>query len=71
MLTSVGSSTAWTAPANQSMCYQVYGTVTAPTTSVTQYKLTGVRVTLRNGPDISTRVRGTARVPNEPAVVGP
>ena len=71
MLTSVGSSTAWTAPANQSMCYQVYGTVTAPTTSVTQYKLTGVRVTLRNGPEISTRVRGTARVPNEPAVVGP
>jgi prepilin-type N-terminal cleavage/methylation domain-containing protein len=71
MLTSVGSSTAWSAPVSQSMCYQVYGTVTAATSTVTQYKLTGVRATLRNGPDTTSRVRTTARVPNEPMVVGP
>ena len=68
LLTSTGSSTAWSSSASGDMLIQIYGTVTAPTTTVTQYKLTGVHITLRNGGDISTRVRCTARTPNEPAV---
>jgi prepilin-type N-terminal cleavage/methylation domain-containing protein len=70
-LTSPGSSTAWTAPVGQSMNFQVYGTVTASTATVTQYNLTGVRVTLRNSVDTSGRVRATVRTLNEPAVSGP
>jgi prepilin-type N-terminal cleavage/methylation domain-containing protein len=71
LLTSTGSSTAWSSSASGDMLFQVYGTVTAPTTTVTQYKLTGVRFTLRSGGDTSTRVRCTARTPNEPPVTGP
>ena len=70
LLTSQGSLSAWTSVPNQSLCYQIYGTVMAPTSTVTQYKLTGVRMTIRNGTDTSSRVYGTARVPNEPAVTG-
>jgi hypothetical protein len=70
-LSSPGSSTAWTAPIGQSMNFQAYGTVTAPTATVTQYNLTGVRVTLRNTVDTSGRVRATVRTLNEPPVGGP
>jgi hypothetical protein len=45
--------------------------VTAPTATVTQYNLTGVRVTLRNTVDTSGRVRATVRTLNEPPVGGP
>ena len=70
-LTSPGSSTVWTAPTGQSMNFQAYGTVMASTATVTQYNLTGVRVTLRNSLDTSGRVRATVRTLNEPAVSGP
>jgi hypothetical protein len=67
-LSSAGSSTAWTALNSQSMNFQVYGTVSASTATVTQYNLTGVRVTLRKTADTSGRVRATIRTLNEPPV---
>jgi hypothetical protein len=71
MLVSTGSTTAWTPAMTQSLDFQIYGTVnTLLPTTVWQYNLTGVRVSLRGGLGTLCRVRTTVRVPNEPWVSG-
>ena len=71
LLTSAGSSATWSAGIAQNLCYAVYGTVTSVSSTVSQYNLTGVRVSLRSGPDTRNRVRTTVRVLNEPPITGP
>lgn len=70
MTNNTGSS--WTSPANQSLLFYLYGTVTASTPPQTLhlYYLTNVQVKLRVGNDANSRVQTTVQILNQPEVTG-
>ncbi len=61
----------WTAAMTQSLLFYVYGTVSTPNPVSYEYRLAGVRCTLRSGTDTWPRVQTSIRVVNEPQVAGP
>ena len=68
---SANGGTSWTAWPGLNMNYYVYGTVSTPDPVSYQYLLTGVRCTLRSGPDPGARIQTSIRIVNEPQVTGP
>jgi hypothetical protein len=62
---------AWSAVTTDDLVYYVYGTYSTPAPVTYTYTLTNVRCALRVGGDPNARCGTTARLVNEPPVLGP
>ena len=67
--TNTGST--WTNPALSDMNFTVYGTYTTPNAPTYKYYLTNVRAAVQISSDVSTALRASARILNQPQVTGP
>lgn len=72
LITTTNAGSPWTSSPGQSMLFDVYGTITAPTPPVVtqQYYLTGIRIKLRAGNNADARTETFVQVLNEPEVNG-